>query len=280
MSFFGRLNPGALGLAVLLALNGCSPMDSSQTNEEKEPHFVLGNSRFNEMDFSGAVEAFEESLEVNPHSAQAHYRLAQIFDSKVPDPAAAIYHYQEYLKLSADVNNRDVIEQRIESCKQQLAADVLQLPSAPAVQRQLDALIQQNRQLQAQVDQLNGIIRQWSAYCASLQTAARGNPANPAAVSALPAASGISSTPDDISAQSSAPAQPQPQPQLQSRATPAPLAKPAPAKTEKRTHIVSRGETLASIARKAGVSLAALRAANPELNPKKLRVGEPLNLPP
>jgi LysM repeat protein len=277
MSFFGRLNPCALSLAVLLAVNGCSPMDSSQTNEEKEPHFVLGNSRFNEMDFPGAVEAFEESLEVNPHSAQAHYRLAQIFDSKVPDPAAAIYHYQEYLKLSPDANNRDVIEQRIESCKQQLAADVLQLPSAPAVQRQLDALVQQNRQLQAQVDQLNGIIRQWSAYCASLQAAARGNPANPAT---SPAASAISSTPDDISAQLAVPAQPQPQALSQTAAKSVSPAKSAPAKTATRTHLVGRGETLASIARKYGVSLAALRAANPELNPKKLRVGEPLNLPP
>jgi LysM repeat protein len=46
------------------------------------------------------------------------------------------------------------------------------------------------------------------------------------------------------------------------------------------THTVARGDTLASIARKAGVSLPALQAANPGLNPRHLRTGETINLPP
>ena len=46
-----------------------------------------------------------------------------------------------------------------------------------------------------------------------------------------------------------------------------------------RTHVVAGGETLAGIARKAGVSLAALQAANPGVTPKKLRVGQTVNLP-
>ena len=42
-----------------VALNGCSPSDQSQLDEEKEPHFVLGKSRVNAMDYQGAIEAFE-----------------------------------------------------------------------------------------------------------------------------------------------------------------------------------------------------------------------------
>jgi LysM repeat protein len=45
------------------------------------------------------------------------------------------------------------------------------------------------------------------------------------------------------------------------------------------THTVTAGDTLASIARKAHVSLTAIRAANPGVNPTKLRVGQVLNLP-
>jgi LysM repeat protein len=43
---------------------------------------------------------------------------------------------------------------------------------------------------------------------------------------------------------------------------------------------VTTGETPAAIARKFGVNLNMLLAANPGLNPKKLRVGQTINLPP
>ncbi len=266
----------------MAAANGCSPGDASQPDDEKEPHFLLGNSRCNEMDWTGAVEAFSESLEVNPHSAAAHYRLAQLFDTKVPvqDPAAAIYHYQEYLKLEPDASNRDVIKGRIDSCKQQLATDVLQLPSAPAVQKQLDSLVDQNRQLQAQIDKLNAQLKEWNAYYASLKQAgiisSSGAPAQPV----TPVTT--SASPDDISAQTPQSAQPQPQPQpsVAGKARPG-TTKPAVAKSSREhTHVVASGETMASIARKHGLSMSALEAANSGVNPRKLHVGQALNLPP
>ena len=278
MSFFGRLSLSLLTAVVLAMANGCSPGDSSQIDEEKEPHFVLGNSRCNEMDWNGAVEAFEESLEVNPRSAEAHYRLAQLFDTKVPDPAAAIYHYQEYLKREPDAKNRDVINERIDSCKQQLATDVLQLPSAPAVQKQLDSLVDQNRQLQAEVDKLNAQLKDWNAYYASEQAAlkAGGNAGNYANAQ-QPATTMASATPDDISSQ---PTQPEPQPTANVVKSSKPL-KSTPGRGQKsHTHIVASGETIASIARKHGVSLGALEEVNPGINPKKLHVGQVINLPP
>jgi LysM repeat protein len=39
-------------------------------------------------------------------------------------------------------------------------------------------------------------------------------------------------------------------------------------------------ETLAAIARKYNLNLNSLLAANPGLNPKKMRVGQTINLPP
>lgn len=47
-----------------------------------------------------------------------------------------------------------------------------------------------------------------------------------------------------------------------------------------RTHKVQPGDTLAAIARKYGVSLAALEAINPEVRPTRLQVGAVLSLPP
>jgi len=282
MLFFGKsgLLPAlslALPLLLLLAGGGCLPEDSSQVDEEKEPHYVLGKNRVNARDFTGAVEAFQEALEANPRSAVAHFQLACLYDSEMPDPAAAIFHYQEYLRLNPQAGNLDVIRQRIYTCKQQLAADIMPLPSAPAAQKQLEALAQKNHDLQAQVDALNGQLRQWNAYYASQQAAAARAAADAAS---RPAPSPASPLPEDISVAGTAdtPVQPAPRNTALPVANTPPMAANPPV-AHARTHAVQPGETLAGIARKAGVSLAALEAANPGVNAKKLRVGQTLNLP-
>ena len=70
----------------------------------------------------------------------------------------------------------------------------------------------------------------------------------------------------------------QPAPTATATVTPAKPTQPkiSPA----RTHTVLAGETLAAVARKHNVSLTALQAANPGVSPKKMRVGQSLNLPP
>jgi LysM repeat protein len=252
---------GVCVVAAGVALNGCSSSDQGQLDEEKEPHFVLGKGRVNAMDYQGAIEAFEQSLETNPHSAAAHFELGWLYDEKAPDPAAAIYHYGQYLKLCPNADNADVIRQRIYRCKQQLAADVLPLPSAPAAQQQLESLAEQNRQLQQQVSRLQENVKQWNAYYASQLAAAKTNaPPGNATVQPTPA-----QTAQNISVPSGS-------------ANAGRSASPA-AMTRPRTHTVLAGETAAGIARKYGVKLSALVAANPDMNPARIRPGQVLNLP-
>lgn len=255
-----------LAALLLLAAGGCSGPDQVSTDEEKEPHFVLGNSKFNSLDYPGAIEAFQEALEVNPRSAQAHYRLAQLFDTKQPDPAAAVYHYNEYLRLDAQAENVEVIRQRIAACKQQLAADVLAMPTAPAALRQVEILTETNRALQARIEQLNTQLRQWTDYATSLQASlARGGGNNGAG----------GGTPDDVTGASGSGSA-----ASGGSGTAPPRGRPVPpAMPVRRTHVVVAGETLASIARKHGVSLSALQAANPGVTPKRLRTGQTLYLP-
>src|SRR5271170_3132969 len=168
MEFWNRTARCAFAACLGLALAGCEPSGQSAADDEKEPHFVLGQNRVNAMDYSGAVEAFEESLEANPHSAQAHYQLAMLYGEKENNPAAAIYHYQQYLRFNPKAPNADIVNQHINTCKQQLAADVLQLPSSSAAQQQLQQLADKNRQLQDEVDK-------WRAYYASQMAAAKTN---------------------------------------------------------------------------------------------------------
>jgi LysM repeat protein len=248
MEFWNRAAFGVFALCLCLALGGCDPSGQSAAEDEKEPHFVLGQNRVNAMDYSGAIEAFEESLEANPHSAQAHYQLAMLYGEKEHDPAAAIYHYQQYLRFNPKAANADIVNEHINTCKQQLAADVLQLPSSSAAQQQLQQLADKNRQLQDEVDK-------WRAYYASQS----------AQVKTAPPA-----TPISLAAPSTAPVNP---PATEVLTLRPPVAKP-------RTHAVTAGETPATIARKYGVNLNSLLAANPGLQPTHMHVGQVINLPP
>ena len=248
MDFRNRVIFSVCVVGLGVALGGCEPSDQNAADDEKEPHFVLGQNRVNAMDYSGAVEAFEESLEANPHSAQAHYQLAMLYGEKENNPAAAIYHYQQYLRFDPKAPNADIVNQHINTCKQELAADVLQLPSSSAAQQQLQQLADKNRQLQDEVDK-------WRAYYAGQMAAVKTN---------------VPSAPNNFSQQADTP-------EIQQQTTP---ANPKPPISKPRTHIVAAGETPAAIARKSGVNLNALLAANPGLNPRKLRVGQVINLPP
>jgi len=260
MRFFSRTIFLASVLTVIVTLAGCSPMGDTTSDDQKEPHFVLGKNRVNAMDYSGAVEAFQEALEVNPHSAAAHFQLACLYDSsdtnltKISDPAAAIYHFQQFLQFDPNAENADIIRDRIYGCKRLLAENISSLPSSSAAQQQVEKLAEQNRQLQSQIDHLNDVIKQWNAYYAS--QLAKTNLAAQNNIGTIPG-----QTPDDISTQPT---------------NPAPLPTP---RITKRTHIVEPHETLASIARRFGVSVNAMEIANPRVNPKKLKVGQILNLP-
>jgi LysM repeat protein len=250
MDFGKSFLPAAFIFCLGAILCGCDPGQSS-LDDKKEPHYILGENRVNAMDYQGAVEAFAQSLEVNPHSAAAHFELACLFDEKISDPAAAIYHYQQYLKLDPKAENAEVVAARIATCKQQLAADVMSMPSAPAAQRQLEGLVETNRQLLEQIE----LLKKWNAYYAE-QLAEKSN--------SIPAQQIQSPV---------QPAQPVPVP-VQNPIASHPANPAAP-----RTHAVAANETEASIARKYGIKLSALQAANPGVNPNKLHVGQPLNIP-
>ena len=236
----------AASLAGMLA--GCEPPAQGTADDEKEPHYVLGQKCLSAMDYPGAAEAFETSLEANPHSAMAHYQLAMICENEQTNPAVAIYHYEQYLRFDPKASNAEIIAGRIYNCKMELAKGLFGLPSSPAVLQQLQQLTDKNRQLQEEVDQ-------WRAYFAAQPASGKTD---------RPPTSGDPAT----------------QPAAAMRPSMPTAVTPVPAATSPRTHAVVVRDTPAAIARKYGVSLDALMAANPGLHPRKLHVGQTVNLPP
>lgn len=249
-------------LAVILAatLTGCLPTGSGES-EEREAHFQTGRARVNGMDYGGAIEAFRKALEVNPHSAAAHFELGWLFADKQADPAAAIYHYERYLALRPHAENAETIRQHIFRLKQDLAKSVLPLPSTPGVQRQLEQLMEENRRLTEELEK-------WRAHYASRGVVPPTNmtAGNPAIAQTTPLA-GAGAAP---------PVAGRPESSVGSRATPSEGSAPVSAR---RTHRVQAGETPSSIARRYNVKLEALLAANPGLNPKRMQVGQTLKVP-
>jgi tetratricopeptide (TPR) repeat protein len=254
MTFSVGLFRIALLLLAGLTLSGCLP--STSRDEEKEPHFLAGKSRVNTMDFKGAIESFEKAVEVNPQSAPAHFELGVLYDTKDSDPAAAIYHYERYLKLAPNSGQEDKVKTRILACKQQLAQTVSLGPMTEKQQRDLEQLMAQNKRLQEDIEG-------WRAYAARLQglTNQIGTGSPPTrvvqpAVPSQPAVAGASP----------------PNPASPGRPTVAPAA-------TARKHIVKAGETPILIARKYKVRLEALMAANPKLDARHLQVGQALTIP-
>ena len=254
------------GLALLLAFlatGGCLPSPQSQSDEEKEPHFLEGRSRVNAMDYAGAVESFQKALEANPHSGAAHFELGWLFDRKEPDAAAAIYHYEQYLALRPGAENTENVKQRILACKQELARAVSLGPITDKQQHELDRLAEENRQLMAQNKQLSDELAQWRAYYNG-----RGAPLT----NALPQKAAPPPSSRQRLAQQEAPDRATSTPAVVQRSDTSPTS-------STRTHTIRSGENLSQIARKYGVKLEALMAANPHLDPRRLRPGQTLTIP-
>jgi tetratricopeptide (TPR) repeat protein len=255
MTFWVGLSRGALLLLASLALGGCLRSAPNQSDEEKESHFLLGRSRVSAMDYPGAIESFGKALEVNPRSGAAHFELACLLEKRESDPAAAIYHYQEYLKLRPKAENADTINQHILALKQELAKTVSLGPVSERQQREFERLAEENRRLTEEVEK-------WRAYALRLQALTNqtvaGAPvpraAKPAAANPPPASFALQASASGGSA-------------------------PSATMALQQTHTVKAGETAATIARKYGVRLESLHAANPRLDLRRIHAGQTINIP-
>jgi len=262
----------ALLLLLCALVNGCEPGSQGQLDEEKEPHFIEGKRALTTMDPKGAIEEFEKAAEANPRNASAHLELGLLYERQdlEPDPAAAIYHYQQYLKLRPNSDKAEAVQGHVMNCKQDLAKAVLPLPSSPSVQRDLEQLILTNKQLRAEVEQ-------WRAWYAAQQT----NRQAPAVTQVVQQSSQTNTqTVQVVETHVQQPARTNAVSNVQagnSRTQPhGGIYSPNKVRT---TYVVQQRDTFASISRKFNVKLESLAAANPGIDPRKIHPGQTVNIP-
>ncbi|MFM8471722.1 MAG: tetratricopeptide repeat protein [Limisphaerales bacterium] len=263
-----RLAPSLLLLLCCAA--GCIPTRDGTQDEQREPHFQRGQELVRQRDHKGAAEAFERALEANPRSASAQFELGLLFEQQLHDPAMAIYHFERFLKLRPTSDKAEIVRQRVNNCKMELAKLFLIAPNAPSVQREMDKLKTEverlgleNNQLRRHVEVLNAQSTARGSNVTSMPVAVAVAPPVPAAKPAVAATNPVRPATSTVSYTT-------PEPVPTTAKAPAPAA---------RTHIVRQGDIPATIARQYGVKLEALLAANPNLDPKRMKIGQLVTIP-
>ena len=236
-----------LVLILLLGAFGCDSGPVSSLDEQRDPHYLNGRSRVSSQDYKGAVEEFEKALEANPRSAAAHFELGWLNEEQMKDYAAAIYHYEQHLRLRPSSDYAERAKDRIRSCKMDLVKNEVLAPVSQGIQRDLERLSAENILLKRQIEALQ-------TQLAERPNASVGN-------------AGASF------------ASPEPVANAQPRPTTSDTRVAPPLTQRPKTHVVKPGETITSIAAKYGVKQNVFLAANSRINPNKLRPGQTLNIP-
>lgn len=249
--FWKSIRLGTLAVLCGLAWGGCSPSGPGVTEEKREPQFLIGLSRVNVMNFEGAIEAFQQALEANPQSAAAHLQLGWLYAEKVSDPAAAIYHYEQFLRRQPADPNAEMIRKQILGLKHVLAEAVLPMPPVSGLQKQVEDLREENRRLQADLDRLRGELAGRPVLTNPPSGRVAGGRNGPVFGAALAAGN-----------------------------LPPPTAgRSGSASPVVQTHKVIPGDTPTSIARRYSINVESLLKANPGLNPRRMRINQNLTIP-
>jgi LysM repeat protein len=293
----------SLAVAVTSLLAGCS-QDASQPDDATNPHYKQAQQDLDNNNPAAAIADYEQALAANPKLAGAHYEIGLIYGDKLADPVGAIYHFRRYLELAPNSDKSADVKTLIDKETQEFAAT----QSTPAAAGGDDARLQaDNATLKKQVDDATHTIAELQAelakpgrHRAHLAMKSTPPPAKGEAGSG-PLLADNSSTPSgpiadtpavsaDASSSNAAPAAP---PRAVAVDTNSPDVNAAPA-TEtnaaaapsgpSRTYKVVKGDSPWKIAHKMYPGDTKngedkIMAANPGLNPKKLKIGQVLVIP-
>jgi LysM repeat protein len=264
-----RLRYLAPMLALYAALSGCSPTAETRLDEQQNPHFKAGKDKFSALDYKGAIESFEHAVQDNPRSVLAHFELGVLFEQHANDYAAALYHYNKALKLRPNEYPAENIRQRIPGCRQELAkADSLAVGN-PTALRETERLREENLALRKQIELLqNHLAARPPANAPGGQFAKAREISYSSPASPTLAGTNVALRADTGSVSPGATADASDRARAGTTGT-----------GRTRTHTVKAGETPFAISRQYRIKIDVLLSANPGLDPKRIRVGQVLNIP-
>lgn len=292
---------------------GCDYLErNARANEETEAHYIDGVTANKLHDYDGAISHFENALKANPNSGAAHRELALLYDDKKSRHLRALYHYERFSELRTnevtqvvrdrmfhcrvmvarenfETLERTQVRSQVEEMRRQLLDSQAQIEAfkrelaiARSMSNQVQVLQQQLQQSTSQVAQLEARIEAQSRELAQAQSLAQTASTAPqprSTVTQAPDARSTSQPGSSTRPNTTTRTSPNPLPQSGNTQGTSSKPSPSPGVASKRTHTIQSGETLSWIAKRYGTTLQALRAANPKVDPNRVRPGTVLNLP-
>jgi nucleoid-associated protein YgaU len=96
MQILRRLLARVLIAVTLLAFPGCERLFDKGSKED----IAAADKKAAAGDFQGAVPLYEAALDGTANTAEVHYKLALLYDSKLQSPVDALHHMDRYLELA------------------------------------------------------------------------------------------------------------------------------------------------------------------------------------
>jgi tetratricopeptide (TPR) repeat protein len=184
----------SLGVVLLALCAGCGRFSGDDTPRAKAAARIKDAEELNDAhDYQRAVETYEEALRLDPSHADAHFKAAVIYDKKLDQFLAAIYHYEIFLRLERDPEKAKLATDFMNNAQFQYVATLPQTrrlanPDTTKLQVENDAL---HRQISELKTELIRVRSEKSAAPPSIPVARpkekKPVPAAPAVVKALPA---------------------------------------------------------------------------------------------
>ena len=267
---------GVVLLGVGLSLGaGCDRLGGGPGAEQREANYISGQNFAMQGQKDKAIASFEQAVLVNPSNASAHLALGDLYYGQYEFINAA-YHYSRYLQLmerraqKADITAAD----NLRNCEMQLAVKFSKELKRDQTDLETEALRRQIAEKESLIQRLQAELLVRSPTNGASATAPQVSASEPSSNPA-PVTSTANPSPVGPGASPVTPAQ-----TTAARVEPArvPVTAEKPRPTG-RTHVVRSGDTPSVIARRYGVPVKALMAANPGLNPTRMKVGSVVKVP-
>ncbi|MBF0386517.1 MAG: tetratricopeptide repeat protein [Candidatus Omnitrophica bacterium] len=102
---------------VLMKGGDLDPEDEKFKEELARAHYNMGNVYFERGEYQRAVVEYYQAVDLMPYDADAHYNLAFVSGEYIGDQETALKHYQWFLYLKPQTDDRKLVEEKIVAAK-------------------------------------------------------------------------------------------------------------------------------------------------------------------
>jgi LysM repeat protein len=89
-------------LVACLCASAFLPACNRLFDKGSKDDLAVGDKRVAASDFKGAIAAYEAAFDGTEKTAEAHWKLAIVYDAKLKSPRDAMHHLQRYLELAPE----------------------------------------------------------------------------------------------------------------------------------------------------------------------------------